>query len=605
MSHPSSPPLSSAAAGAAAAAAAGLPSQIELDLEDEQKNGAVEPSKGLPQPRSSSEPAAGLAALDKTGGSAQDAAARAPGAAAANANDDPVPLVEWAWLYNAVTTALTVEEVHSVLTTPAVYSQRNTLFPVASHGTFALSNADTGKLMKRMGLGTGGTSVRTLPQRLAAIVDLIEQLKAGEALSASPSQLEAAASGASSQPTRHRSLFPTEVDDESGEDGAKSVRALLPSSPMRASQRQKLIQKGRAAKELEAAAAVASSGHASSASVLKKFQALQAESGASKARVSISASVKHAGAKVASDSESDEAQSDSDAAEALENKSSSSGSSSGPSPIRRRAKASRGKHAAKKEKKLKKKKRSRRHHRSSSSDSSSSSSSSDSSDDEFGSLTGDALGRPIAKKIRSRLPCATWTTYVDSFATFNHIRNEKECRSLALSLDQFEMSGVSYSTVPMEIMVRRFLAVQSADTSGNWGLAEAIAFNERGQTLMPASMLAKVMKHTAAVSSLQNGGAGSGSRGPYSRGSGANSRGRGTTINVNSTGNSGAGRTGRDRRRGGGNVNWGDREPPRERSNSRSGRGGRGGRGGGSGARNNSGSSESRGADTGARDSRP
>jgi hypothetical protein len=187
------------------------------------------------------------------------------------------------------------------------------------------------------------------------------------------------------------------------------------------------------------------------------------------------------------------------------------------------------------------------------------------------SLRGDTIPERIARKIWKRVPGGKFKHWVEQQAECKSVRNRQELLSLASAIDAFHASlgSSAWKEEGMEILVRRFLAVHSADSSGNWMLAKQLEMESRSDTLMPSSMLQRVFKNAAATQQLKAGGKAAGAGDYYS---GASHSGRSRGAGTSARGGRAAGTQpaeGSER----------DRSSSRPRSSGSS-RGGRGGRGG-------------------------
>jgi hypothetical protein len=575
--------------------------------------------------------AASAAASAAAPASRRPPASRSHAAQLADLSPPFVDLIEQ--VYGAVTEQESPADALAALCTREVCVERRSLFPVGEAHLFGLANSDHRKrFFSALGVPKG---YKSLDARLRWVVGMIECSPVGvevlaaeqeeaDALAAERLQLEADAEAeaeraqdehvesaepdlserkesgeaSSRKPSVRRRPADSlgdaapmdEGDSDADEQAARAAPARNPphASP-RKSKRVQLAQAQQSKAALAAAAAAAASrqppvghrstGHASSAAALANFAKLQrqAKSGARKSALSGKAKRAHRDAEPSDDDDSDSSSGSS---------SSESGESGDSEPGRRKAKAkAKRASAASAKKRAKHKKRQARSpspsSSSSSSDSSSSSgddesSSSSSDDDRFNSLTGDALSGRIAKSVRKRLPNCTFVHYVERIASFNQERNRHECHAIAQALDRLEHEGKSYRELSMEILVRRFTGVHAADVSNSWKVAESIAWNERGTTLLPTAALNKVMKQTAAIKTLQQGGGAYGASSYSSASSGGRYASQPRRYASGYTNSGNVERTGRDRSRiDGGSAPFGSRE----RSSSRAGRGGRDGRG--------------------------
>ena len=192
------------------------------------------------------------------------------------------------------------------------------------------------------------------------------------------------------------------------------------------------------------------------------------------------------------------------------------------------------------------------------------------------SLKGDTIPQRIARSIWKRLPGPDFTHWVEKHASFKSDRNRLEVAAWASAIDAlYESLGDSaWKEEAMELMVRRLLAVHSADSSGNWMLAKQLELASRSETLMPSSMLQKVFKNAAATQQLKAGGK-TGGNSDWFSGSARGGRSRGGGKSARGGKPSGAGDSS-------------DRDRDRSASRSRNSGSGRGGRGGGRGGRSSS-----------------
>lgn len=92
-------------------------------------------------------------------------------------------------------------------------------------------------------------------------------------------------------------------------------------------------------------------------------------------------------------------------------------------------------------------------------------------------------------------------------ATFKHDRNKYECVSIATAIDELIREGTIdvYSSVAVEILLRRFVGVHLADETGSWALCDALEFNNNTHSLLPDYVLSRAMQKGLQLEKLGNG----------------------------------------------------------------------------------------------------
>jgi hypothetical protein len=74
------------------------------------------------------------------------------------------------------------------------------------------------------------------------------------------------------------------------------------------------------------------------------------------------------------------------------------------------------------------------------------------------------------------------------------VRNKFECEALAEGIDMLRTEGVPDNSLGLEILLRRLTGVHTADSSGSWGAADAVAWSSHGGSLLPRQTLRAAYK---------------------------------------------------------------------------------------------------------------
>ena len=92
----------------------------------------------------------------------------------------------------------------------------------------------------------------------------------------------------------------------------------------------------------------------------------------------------------------------------------------------------------------------------------------------------------------------TMATYMINIkATFSEQRNWRECMSIASVIDEVMVSAPGFVTTrAFEMMVRRFNAVQIADDTGEWAVADTLELGRTSKLSISSSELELIMSHT-------------------------------------------------------------------------------------------------------------
>ena len=85
---------------------------------------------------------------------------------------------------------------------------------------------------------------------------------------------------------------------------------------------------------------------------------------------------------------------------------------------------------------------------------------------------------------------------------WKHTRNLNECRALAAAIDKLVEEGVSQDSVGVEMLVRRVMGVHMADSTGNWGVCDALQWSGPNSSLLPRSTLTGALRQAAQMERL-------------------------------------------------------------------------------------------------------
>lgn len=108
--------------------------------------------------------------------------------------------------------------------------------------------------------------------------------------------------------------------------------------------------------------------------------------------------------------------------------------------------------------------------------------------------TGGASKAPIARSMLSATAVyGSFTAWVKQ-VTWKNTRNKFECEAIAQAIDALRLDGISDRSQGLEILCRRLGGVHLADQHNNWSLAEVVAFNPHGGSLMPRDVMTKALK---------------------------------------------------------------------------------------------------------------
>ena len=125
-------------------------------------------------------------------------------------------------------------------------------------------------------------------------------------------------------------------------------------------------------------------------------------------------------------------------------------------------------------------------------------------------------------------------------AEWKNARNLNECRAAAGVIDKLLEEGIQEDSIGLEMLIRRVMGVHLADSTGNWGVCDALQWSGPNSSLLPRAALTSALRQAAQMERL--------------------------TKQTNKNGGGGRGNFG----------NYGDRDRDRDRGGNRGGRGGRG-----------------------------
>ena len=78
-------------------------------------------------------------------------------------------------------------------------------------------------------------------------------------------------------------------------------------------------------------------------------------------------------------------------------------------------------------------------------------------------------------------------------------RNRFECEPLAQGIDALLAEGVPRNSLGLEILLRRLTGVHLADSTGAWGVADAVAWMPHGGSLLPRNVMRAAYKDAEAL----------------------------------------------------------------------------------------------------------
>ena len=129
-----------------------------------------------------------------------------------------------------------------------------------------------------------------------------------------------------------------------------------------------------------------------------------------------------------------------------------------------------------------------------------------------------AVRTSAARRARTRIAsqmlrnCATYgsvTAWVKQ-TDWKSGRNKHECEALARAVDALLAEGTSAKSTGVEILMRRLSGVHLADQHSEWQLADSVAWNPLGNSLLPRDEVTRALKEADQLkrltSNMSNGG---------------------------------------------------------------------------------------------------
>ena len=111
----------------------------------------------------------------------------------------------------------------------------------------------------------------------------------------------------------------------------------------------------------------------------------------------------------------------------------------------------------------------------------------------------DRIAPVILSQIKVYGSLVNWVRITD----WKNTRNKNECNALAMAIDLLlEENEISEDSLALEMLIRRLNGVHMADTSGNWGVCNALQWTGPNNTLLPRSTLTQALKQAAQMEKL-------------------------------------------------------------------------------------------------------
>jgi len=122
---------------------------------------------------------------------------------------------------------------------------------------------------------------------------------------------------------------------------------------------------------------------------------------------------------------------------------------------------------------------------------------------------GRARVRIAAEMLRNCIPYGSVTSWVKQ-NDWKSGRNKHECEALARAVDALLAEGVPVKSTGIEILMRRLSGVHLADQHSEWQLADSVAWNPLGNSLLPRAEVTRALKEADQLkrltSNMSNGG---------------------------------------------------------------------------------------------------
>nr|MDZ8103124.1 hypothetical protein [Nostoc sp. DedSLP01] len=124
-------------------------------------------------------------------------------------------------------------------------------------------------------------------------------------------------------------------------------------------------------------------------------------------------------------------------------------------------------------------------------------------------VNGRARVRIAADMLRNCAPYGSVTSWVKQ-TDWKSGRNKHECEVLARAVDALLAEGTPVKSTGIEILMRRLSGVHLADQHSEWQLADSVAWNPLGNSLLPRSEVTRALKEADQLkrltSNMSNGG---------------------------------------------------------------------------------------------------
>jgi len=122
---------------------------------------------------------------------------------------------------------------------------------------------------------------------------------------------------------------------------------------------------------------------------------------------------------------------------------------------------------------------------------------------------GRARARIAADMLRNCVPYGSVTAWVKQ-NEWKSGRNKHECEALARAVDALLAEGTPVKSTGIEILMRRLSGVHLADQHSEWQLADSVAWNPLGNSLLPRAEVTRALKEADQLkrltSNMSNGG---------------------------------------------------------------------------------------------------
>lgn len=122
---------------------------------------------------------------------------------------------------------------------------------------------------------------------------------------------------------------------------------------------------------------------------------------------------------------------------------------------------------------------------------------------------GRARTRVAAEMLRNCVPYGSVTAWVKQ-NDWKSGRNKHECEALARAVDALLAEGTPVKSTGIEILMRRLSGVHLADQHSEWQLADSVAWNPLGNSLLPRAEVTRALKEADQLkrltSNMSNGG---------------------------------------------------------------------------------------------------